>query len=144
MVMRRLITLAATLTMITVMTVLGSPTAAASKPIDVGPVSSGWVTECGDWGGTRGMTYVTLAGDYVTVRDRCRDGRGVKGMVTMRRNDLIYTYTCPNLNGYGTEVVCNFDWYEGFVGFKTIASYYRSSASSSSWTLGMIAHWRDG
>lgn len=107
-------------------------------PANVGPVGSGAQNLCPGSTTGRGMAWVSLDGDYVTVHDDCDDGMGVEGRVTMTVNGVVQTYSCWNRNGSGSVVECDFDWTEGFVGFKTLAFY------SNDGEMGTLAHWRDG
>lgn len=62
----------------------------------------------------------------------------------MTVNGQVKTYTCTNASGGGTTIECNFDWVEGYVGFKTLAFYSEKTPGKGDWVLGQIAHWRDG
>ena len=117
--------------------------ASARTPVDVGGVGSGATNTCPDRVG-RGTAWVTLAGDWITIRDNCSDGIRVKGVVTMTVNGQLKTYTCVNYGGGGTTHECSFDWVEGYVGVKTLAFYSERTAGKGDWVLGQIAHWRDG
>jgi hypothetical protein len=123
---------------------VGPAPAAFALSADVGPVNSGPVYSCPSPVFSRGNAFVTLNGDYVTVTDTCSDGRSVQGRVGMIVNGVQRTWNCTNSSGAGTTKTCQFDWPEGFVGFKTIFFYSAANPGESPSVLGQLRHWRDG
>lgn len=117
-------------------------TAAALKPIDVGPVSMGASMHCNGGRASLGDAWVSLADDTVTVRDHCADGNPVMARITMKVNGQNKDWFCYNKSGSGTVVVCDYDWPEGFVGFKTIIFYAWDGIRE--YKMGGVRHWRDG
>lgn len=115
--------------------------AAALKPLDVGPVSMGTSMSCLGERKSVGDAWVTLYGDYVTVRDRCPDGSWVMARVSMTVNGEVKHWYCYNFSGGGSVKVCNFNWPEG-PQIKTLAFYAQDGNNRS--RLGTIKHWRDG
>lgn len=107
---------------------------------DIGPV--GYTADSGCYPGrSRGSGFVVLAGDYVYVRDDCRDGRAVKAVVMWTRSGIDYRRNCVNKTGYGTQVRCNFDWPE--TGLHTLLFYAHKGAEDMTWDFGSLVHWRD-
>jgi hypothetical protein len=73
------------------------------------PLVEGFFSVCNDGVAVVGM--VKLAGDYLYVRDNCRDGKSA--VVQWRRADAPdRRWNCRNSHGYMTVVRCNFDWAE--------------------------------
>ena len=119
-----------------------APAHAAYKAIDVGPVSMGTSMHCFGGRASLGDAWVTLNGDYVTVRDHCADGNPVRAVVQMQVNGTNTYWYCTNSSGSGTVKVCDFDWPEGYVGFKTVIFYAWDGIRE--YKMGTLRHWRDG
>ncbi|MGK4593772.1 hypothetical protein [Amycolatopsis sp. w19] len=119
-----------------------SAAAAGADSIDVGPVSMATSMNC--WGERKsvGDAWVTLNGDRVTVRDHCADGNPVMARVQMTVNGTPRLWTCYNHSGGGTTKVCDFDWPEGYVGFKTVIFFAWDGIRE--YKMGTLRHWRDG
>lgn len=120
----------------------GGAAAAALKPVDVGPVSMGASMNCNGARASVGDAWVSLSGDYVTVRDHCADGNPVMARITMKVNGQNKVWSCYNRSGAGSVVVCDYDWPEGFVGFKTVIFYAWDGIRE--YKMGGLRHWRDG
>ncbi|MER6668897.1 hypothetical protein ABT256_30380 [Amycolatopsis japonica] len=88
--------------------------AAGADSIDVGPVSMATSMNC--WGDA----WVTLNGDRVTARH----------------------WMCHNNSGGGATEVCDFDWPQGYVGFKTAIFFAWDGIRE--YKMGTLRHWRDG
>lgn len=122
---------------------MSAPAAAADlKSVDVGPVSMGTSMNCNGERRSVGNAWVTLYGDYVTVRDHCADGNPVMARVQMTVNGTNRYWLCYNTAGAGTTKVCDFDWPEGYVGFKTVIFFAWDGIRE--YQMGTLAHWRDG
>lgn len=76
------------------------------------PAVEGWIEGCSSsTGPVATVGKVKLAGDYLYVRDECRDGRSA--ILEWRTvKDTSRRWICRNSKGYGTVVRCNFDWPE--------------------------------
>ena len=85
-------------------------TQVSSLPFHHGyPTVEGFFSACND--GTAVVGMVRLDGDYLYVRDNCRDG---KSAILQWRvaNSPDRRWNCRNSRGYMTVVRCNFDWPE--------------------------------
>ncbi|MFJ8917067.1 hypothetical protein [Amycolatopsis sp. NPDC102389] len=116
--------------------------AADYTSIDVGPVSMATSMECLGERRSVGDAWVTLDGDRVTVRDHCDDGNPVMARVQMTVDGQPQYWMCYNTTGYGSTKICNFDWPEGFVGFKTVIFFAWDGIRE--YKMGTLRHWRDG
>jgi hypothetical protein len=82
--------------------------------------------------GPDSVVFVKRAGDYLFVKDTCKDGRSAVGRVSWSPNEY---RTCRNPYGRGTWARCNFDWpeneakvavggvYNGSTGFRDFDSF---------------------
>ncbi|SFA92037.1 hypothetical protein SAMN05216266_102199 [Amycolatopsis marina] len=89
-----------------------------------------------------GDAWVTLNGDYVTVRDHCANGNPVMARVQMKVNGKVKYWFCYNKSGNGTTKVCNHNWPEGNVGVKTVIFFAWDGIRE--YKMGTMKHWRDG
>ncbi|RSM78086.1 hypothetical protein DL991_18545 [Amycolatopsis sp. WAC 01375] len=134
---------ATTLVLLSQMFATGAVAAASDyRSIDVGPVSMATSMDC--WGERKsvGDAWVTLDGDYVTVRDHCDDGNPVMARVQMTVDGTERHWMCYNHSGAGTTQVCGHDWPEGYVGFKTLIFFAWDGIRE--YKMGTLRHWRDG
>lgn len=141
----RLLALVATIALIFSSQVLATGAVAAAsayKSIDVGPVSMAMSMECRGERKSVGDAWVTLNGDYVTVRDHCADGNPVMARVQMKVNGSVKYWFCYNKSGSGSTKVCNHDWPEGNLGFKTVIFFAWDGIRE--YKMGTLKHWRDG
>lgn len=133
---------AAALIFLTQVFATNNTAAADYTSIDVGPVSMATSMECMGERRSVGDAWVTLNGDRITVRDHCADGNPVMARVQMTVNGTPRYWTCYNTTGGGTTKVCNNDWPEGFVGFKTVIFFAWDGIRE--YKMGTLRHWRDG
>lgn len=76
------------------------------------PAVQGWVGGCSSaTGPVATVGVVKLVGDYLYVRDECRDGRSAI-LEWRSAEDTSRRWICRNNKGYRTVVRCNFDWPE--------------------------------
>ncbi|MGY6651605.1 hypothetical protein ACXIZN_05505 [Amycolatopsis sp. TRM77291] len=123
---------------------IATPNVAAADytSIDVGPVSMATSMDCLGERRSVGDAWVTLNGDRITVRDHCADGNPVMARVQMTVNGAARYWMCYNTTGAGTTKVCDNDWPEGFVGFKTVIFFAWDGIRE--YRMGTLRHWRDG
>ena len=57
-------------------------------------------------------SLVKMAGDYVYVKDTCKDGRSAVARITGQEDGHWHTRICRNAYGKGTWARCNYDWLE--------------------------------
>lgn len=67
---------------------------------------------CDSGGSVEATAAVKLAGDYIFVKDTCKDGRSAIARITGQEDGHFHTRICRNKLGKGTWVRCNFDWPE--------------------------------
>ncbi|WP_199044046.1 hypothetical protein [Glycomyces salinus] len=144
---RLLALLAAAVLILSSQTLATGDSAAADESVDaagwydVGPVSMGTSMTCMGERQSVGDAWVTLHGDYVTVRDFCADGLWVMARVSTVVNGEVKYWYCHNFDGGGSVKVCNFNWPERSQ-TKTLVFYAQDG--NRSYRMGTIKHWRDG
>lgn len=76
------------------------------------PTVEAYIEGCGSGTGpVASVGKVKLDGDYLYVRDECKDGKSA--ILEWRLvSDTSRRWICRNSHGYGTVVRCNFDWPE--------------------------------
>lgn len=104
----------------------------------VGPVYGfpGNGRPCKSGGTTESRVVVKPYGDYVFVKDTCRDGRSAVALISGKASDgHFHKRICRNARGVGKWVRCNYNWPENRTK-NIVAGVYNGSTGYTHFSYG--------